>query len=134
MGEHWGRGAPPEVSVSNKALAHSGGWLKEVLKQEETKDWNQYMGRWPLPYLLSFTKSFNKSLIYVSYSDSAHPLSVPLAPTNSSPSLLCFSLGLWAGEKWQHLVCIHRSTMATIPHKWVCHLALNASTQQPLQA
>lgn len=59
---HWGREASYEVSISNKVVAHSGGWLKEVLKQEETKDWNQYVGRWPLPHLLSLTKCFNNSL------------------------------------------------------------------------
>ena len=94
MGGHWRREASCEVSVSNKVAAHSGGWLKEALKQEETKDWNQYMGRWPLPYLLSFTKSFHKSLIYVNYSDSAHHHCLsPWLPQIVHPPSHAFPLG-----------------------------------------
>lgn len=46
----------------SQSASHSGGWLKEALKQEETKVWDQYVARWPLPPLLFFPKYFHNSL------------------------------------------------------------------------
>ena len=62
-GGHWGRELSHKVSISGEVASHSGGWLKETLKQEEKKDWDQYVARWLLPLLLFFSKCLHNSLI-----------------------------------------------------------------------
>lgn len=116
-----------------RLLAHSGGRLKEALKQEEMKTWNQFVAP-PSPSLLPYVFPSQPGLSRSTWLSPLSECLSPWLPRVVYPRACDFPLGSGLEKNGNTLLAFAEAPQQPVPHRWVCHLAQSALTQQPAQA